>query len=136
MIYTAALTVAILFGCATVWKGSRRSSIPLLLSALLAVAFCRLGVPFNFYFWLVIDCAVIVAIWHEDMTNKDMAIIVLFLPAWINYALTGNEPNFWVSWGIVMAQFGLTLPLEKALSLLRRKGVAEKPDRFDLLVLA
>lgn len=119
MIYSLAIGLALAFGCAAVWKGSRRSSIPLLLSALLAVVFCRLGVPFSFFFWLAIDCAVIFAILYHDITYQDMAIVVLFFPAWVNYAVTGNEPNFWISWGIVMAQFAFTLPLGSiAMSLL------------------
>lgn len=136
MICKLALALALAFGCVVVWKGNRRSSIQLLASAVLAISLGVLAVPFNFYFWLMIDLAVIIAIWHEDMSYRDMAIVVLFVPGWVNYALTGSEPYFWISWGIVMAQFCLTLPLERAKQRMSRWVAKLKGDHFDLLVAA
>lgn len=81
----------------------------LLGSFVFSEALCKLGVPFNFVFWVVIDLVVIVFIVRPDMKRRDAAILALFLPIWGFYLL---QPEGWsegVAW-LVCVQMLACLP--------------------------
>lgn len=92
--------------------GNRTSSL-LLASAALCVALDELGVAFHFIFWLLIDLVVIRGIIRPQMTNADVVILALFIPAWVFYLLP-DPPRYTGTMIVVCAQLILTFPFERA----------------------
>jgi hypothetical protein len=114
---------------------------PLVASAVLCIGLDYLGVPFNPLLWTVVDVAVIVAIirirggWRK-LGRVDWAILGLFVPGWVAYALPA-DPRAAITFAVVVAQMVLTLPFATMRD--RLKGAHQQPEKwneFDLMVTA
>jgi hypothetical protein len=96
--------------CAVVGAfAGNRTAVVLLASVLLCIGLDQAEVAFNFLFWVLIDCVVILAIVRRGMTYADVAVIALFAPAWVFYLLP-DPMRFYGSMAVVIGQLVLTFP--------------------------
>jgi len=133
------LLAAFLCGCVSVLMGNR-TAIPLLASMAFSVALIYAGVPFNFFFWWMIDLAVIFTIICMGMQKReidmcDFAVIGLFAPAWIAYQM-GGEIRFWGSIIVVVMQFAIVFPYRQLMKLAKGWLLAFRNDDFNMMVAA
>lgn len=129
----AAMWLASGIGLAALVAGNRTAA-PLLASFLLASALCWAGVPFNFFFWLVIDVAVILVIARPEMTRADIWIVLLFAPAWALYLMPESPWMWWGTGAVVIAQFMLTVPYARLAAAVKARWRRRRaPRRRDLL---
>lgn len=128
----AAFWLAVACAVTGVLAGNR-TAVVLLASALLCVGLDQAEVAFNFLFWLLIDCVVILAIIRRGMSYADVAVIALFAPAWVFYLLP-DPLRFYGSVVVVIAQLVLTFPAVRLWGLLRpylpSRGVTPPFDEF------
>lgn len=128
---TAALLIlAVLCACFGAWKG-KRSAIALLASTALTCLFVWAEVPFNIGLWLLIDVAVIATVASRPLGVAEVAILALFIPAWVLYA----EPDAFANEAttlIVSAQLLLASPWRWAWRKVRRLPI--DPDEMPELM--
>jgi hypothetical protein len=129
----ALYVAAVLCGIASAWCGNR-TAYALLASAAVTSALIGLEAPFSLRLWLLIDVAVIVAIFrlkHWEIAPSDWLVIALFAPAWTFYFL----PDVIADGTTLVAslQFLMVAPFARAWAAVRhRSRHAAKWDEFDL----
>lgn len=107
-----------------------RAAWALLASLLTATAIERAGVPFNAMAWAGIDVIVCGAIIQPPMPKRNVAIVLLFLPAWGAYFMP-ETLRYWIPASVVIAQFVLTLGNPVLHRRLRGKHLPTAQDVFN-----
>lgn len=112
-----------------------RTTLALLVNFAISTGLCWADVPFNFWFWVLIDVAAGLAILNEDNTRDEIAILILYPVAWACYAI-GGDVRLYGSSAVVVAQFLLTSPRQEMIAQVRRLfHYLRPPDRADLIVV-
>lgn len=134
----SALDLLLVTGCLAAVAGAvarNLTAIALLASFAFSEALCKLGVPFNFVLWVVIDLLVIICIIRPDMRHRELVVLALFLPIWALYIA-------WPQWGpqaietLAAVQMLLTFPVRRAWAASRQWVARMRADDTGALMVA
>lgn len=132
-LFDALLAIGIVAAAAGI-AARNMTAAALLATNAFTIGLDRLGVPFNFVLWIVVDLAAILCIMHPTMTRRDVAVIALFGPAWVLYLVQGEWPTN-ATKAVVSAQMLLTFPVKRSLAYIRQ--LTDKiRERDDLKMVA
>lgn len=111
------------------YAGDRAARV-LLLVLVLTLAMEFTDAPFHPLDWAQLDMLVALLVIRRGMPRRDMAVVLLILPAWGAYFL--SDPwRHWVSTGIVIGQFLLTATAPEILRRARSVKLPHSPHLFD-----
>lgn len=114
----AAFWLAVVCAVAGALTGNR-TAWALLASVGLCFALEQAQVAFHLCLWVLIDLGIIAAIIRPSMTNTDVLIVALFIPAWVFY-LAPDPARFIGSSAVVVAQLALCFPAKRTWREVRR----------------
>lgn len=111
-----------------------RIAWPLLASLALVTALERTGIAFHPVTWALIDAAVVLAITAISTGPRAMAVICLFVPAWVFYFVP-DPVGYYGAGAVVIAQFLIVFPARRTWKRAKETPPPCHRNPFDLRVI-